>query len=48
MPANGDERDSSGFSGRGGLTQMKARPRYHRLHGDPRWGALLKKMGFEE
>ena len=32
----------------GGLTQMKARPRYHGLHGDPRWGALLKKMGFEE
>jgi serine/threonine protein kinase/Tfp pilus assembly protein PilF len=30
----------------GGLTQMKARPRYHSLQGDPRWGALLKKMGF--
>jgi len=31
----------------GGVTQMKARPRLHSLHGDPRWGEFLKKVGFE-
>ena len=31
----------------GGLAEMKASPRLRSLHGDPRWGAFLKKMGFE-
>ncbi len=31
----------------GGITQMRARPRFHSLHGDPRWEAFLRKMGFE-
>jgi hypothetical protein len=26
----------------------KVSPRLRSLHGDPRWGAFLKKMGFEE
>ena len=32
----------------GGLCEMKASPRFRALYGDPRWGAFLKKMGFEE
>ncbi len=34
------ERDS-------GLAQLAGEPTFRRLHGDPRWGALLKKMGLE-
>jgi len=30
-----------------GLTEMKCSPPFRALHGDPRWGALMKKMGFE-
>ena len=30
-----------------GLSELKASPRFRSLHGTPRWGALLKKMGFE-
>jgi len=32
----------------GGLTLMKTRPRFRFLHGDPRWDALLKKVGLAE
>ena len=32
----------------GGLTEMKTNPHLRSLHGDPRWGAFLRKMGFEE
>lgn len=32
------ERDS-------GLAQAKSEPVFRRLHGDPRWGALMKRMG---
>jgi tetratricopeptide (TPR) repeat protein len=32
----------------GGLTDMKTNPRLRSLHGDPRWGALLGKMGLAE
>ena len=28
-----------------GLNELKVRPILHSLHGDPRWAALLKKMG---
>jgi len=31
-----------------GLSEIKNSPRLRSLHGDPRWGAFLKKMGFEE
>ena len=31
-----------------GLTEMKVLPNLRPLHGDPRWGAFMKKMGFEE
>jgi len=31
----------------GGLSDSKTSPRFRSLHGDPRWGAFLKKMGFE-
>ncbi len=31
----------------GGLVQMRASPHLRALHGDPRWGAFLKKMGLE-
>ncbi len=31
----------------GGLTDMRASPRFRPLHDDPRWEALLKKMGFD-
>jgi tetratricopeptide (TPR) repeat protein len=31
-----------------GLTEMKVIPHMRRLHGDPRWGPFLSKMGFEE
>jgi eukaryotic-like serine/threonine-protein kinase len=31
----------------GGLTSMRHSPRLRSLHGDPRWGAFLKKMRFE-
>ncbi|HET9951993.1 MAG TPA: protein kinase [Candidatus Eisenbacteria bacterium] len=30
----------------GGLTEMMASPHFRPLHGDPRWGAFLKRMGF--
>jgi hypothetical protein len=29
----------------GGLTEMMASPHLRSIHGDPRWGAFLKKMG---
>ena len=29
----------------GGLSGMKTSPFLHSLHGDPRWGAFLRKMG---
>jgi hypothetical protein len=32
----------------GGLSEMKTSPHFRSLHGDPRWGAFLKKMGFAE
>ena len=32
----------------GGLVEMKASPRLRSLHGDPRWGAFLRKMGLED
>jgi hypothetical protein len=32
----------------GGLADMKWSPRFRSLHGDPRWSAFLKKMGFED
>ena len=32
----------------GGLAAVKISPRSRSLHGDPRWRAFLKKMGFEE
>jgi serine/threonine protein kinase/tetratricopeptide (TPR) repeat protein len=31
-----------------GLSVMKVNPRLRSLHGDPRWGAFLKKMGLED
>ncbi len=31
-----------------GLTEMKPSPRLRSIHGDPRWGAFTKKMGFED
>jgi serine/threonine protein kinase/tetratricopeptide (TPR) repeat protein len=31
----------------GGLTEVKPSPRLRSLHGDPRWGAFLTKMGLE-
>ena len=31
----------------GGLSGIKDNSRLRSLHGDPRWGAFLKKMGFE-
>jgi tetratricopeptide (TPR) repeat protein len=30
-----------------GITHAKANPRFRRVHDDPRWPALLKKIGFE-
>ncbi len=30
-----------------GLVEMKPNPRFRSLHGDPRWPALLRKMGFQ-
>jgi serine/threonine protein kinase/Tfp pilus assembly protein PilF len=36
-----EERDS-------GLSEMKGSPRLRPLHGDPRWGAFMKKMRFED
>jgi hypothetical protein len=32
----------------GGLIEMKSSPPLRSLHGDPRWGAFLKKMGLED
>jgi tetratricopeptide (TPR) repeat protein len=32
----------------GGLTGVKLNPRLRSLHGDPRWGAFLRKMGLQE
>jgi hypothetical protein len=32
----------------GGLLDLKTGPYFRTLHGDPRWNAFLKKMGFEE
>jgi TolB-like protein/tetratricopeptide (TPR) repeat protein len=32
----------------GGLSEMKISPSLRSLHGDPRWGAFLKKMGLED
>ncbi len=32
----------------GGLTDLMVSPNFRSLHGDPRWGAFLKKMRFEE
>jgi len=32
----------------GGLVEMKVSPTFRSLHGDPRWGAFLRKMGFDE
>jgi serine/threonine protein kinase/Tfp pilus assembly protein PilF len=32
----------------GGLTDMKSSPCLRSLHGDPRWGAFIKKMGLQE
>ena len=32
----------------GGLLDLKTSPYFRSLHGDPRWNAFLKKMGFEE
>jgi eukaryotic-like serine/threonine-protein kinase len=31
----------------GGLPEMKVNPRFRSLHGDPRWGRFLMKMGLE-
>ena len=31
-----------------GLSQMKTEPLFRSLHGDPRWGAFLRKMGFAD
>jgi serine/threonine protein kinase/tetratricopeptide (TPR) repeat protein len=31
----------------GGLADMKSSPSFRSLHGDPRWSAFLRKMGFE-
>jgi tetratricopeptide (TPR) repeat protein len=31
----------------GGLAEMKPSTRLRSLHGDPRWGAFLRKMGLE-
>lgn len=31
----------------GGLAEMKYSPQFQRLHHDPRWAALLKKVGFD-
>ncbi len=31
----------------GGLAEIKTAPVYRSLHGDPRWGAFLKKMGLD-
>jgi tetratricopeptide (TPR) repeat protein len=31
----------------GGLSEMKSSPRLRSLHGDPRWGQMLHKMGLE-
>jgi TolB-like protein/Tfp pilus assembly protein PilF len=31
-----------------GLSEMKTNPDFRSLHGDPRWGAFMKKMGFED
>jgi serine/threonine protein kinase/tetratricopeptide (TPR) repeat protein len=31
-----------------GLFEVKCSPRLRSLHGDPRWGAFMKKMGFED
>jgi TolB-like protein/Tfp pilus assembly protein PilF len=30
-----------------GLCQMQCEPTFHSLHGDPRWRAMLKQVGFE-
>ena len=32
----------------GGLTDLRTSPRLRSLHGDPRWGVLLRRMGFED
>jgi serine/threonine protein kinase/Tfp pilus assembly protein PilF len=32
----------------GGLAEMKVNPRLRSLHGDPRWGEFMRKMGLEE
>jgi serine/threonine-protein kinase len=32
----------------GGLVMLKTNPRLRSLHGDPRWGVFLKKMGLED
>jgi tetratricopeptide (TPR) repeat protein len=32
----------------GGLVELKVCPHFRSLHGDPRWGAFLTKMGFDE
>jgi len=32
----------------GGVVEAKADHLLHALHGDPRWGAFLKKMGLED
>ncbi|MEK7315295.1 MAG: protein kinase [Candidatus Eisenbacteria bacterium] len=31
-----------------GLAEMKTSGRFRSLHGDPRWGVFLRKLGFEE
>jgi hypothetical protein len=31
-----------------GLAGTKVSPRLRSLHGDPRWGAFLQKMGLED
>jgi eukaryotic-like serine/threonine-protein kinase len=31
-----------------GLAEMKLDPHFRSLHGDPRWGTFLEKMGFED
>ena len=31
-----------------GLSEMKINARFRALHGDPRWGAFLKKMRLED
>jgi TolB-like protein len=32
----------------GGLSEVRTNPRFRSLHGDPRWAAFMRKMGFED